>query len=174
VIRIRILPPELRRELKSPLGLLIKGSFKETSRKLAELLDEKKPKKIIAIGDRVSRNMIKNGIALDVAVVDSRVMRKPISPLKFEADNTFQASNPPGTLTEEAWTAVEKAVNSPGKSKVMIKGEEDLLTLVAVLSAPNGSVVVYGQPKEGIVVLEVNEETKRKVRGIIERMEKKR
>ena len=173
MIRIRVLSPELRKELKAPLGLLIKGSFKQTSRKIAELVDEKKPRKLIAVGDRVSRNLINNGIPIDVAVVDFRVMRKPISPLIFEADNTFQASNPPGTLTEEAWTAVERAVNSPGKSKVIVKGEEDLLTLVAVLSAPNGSMVVYGQPKEGIVVLEVNEETKRKVQDIVERMEKK-
>jgi len=172
VIRIRILPVELRKELKSPLGLLITGSFKQTSRKLAELINERKPKKLIAVGDRVSRNIINNRIALDVAVIDFRVRRKPASPLMFEADNIFQASNPPGTLTDEAWKAVERAVNSPGRSKVIIKGEEDLLTLVAVLSAPNGSMVVYGQPKQGIVVLEVNEEIKRKVRGIIERMKK--
>ena len=172
MIGILILPLELRRELKNPLGLLIKGSFKQTSRKLAELVNEKKPRKLIAVGDRVSRNIINNRIALDVAVVDFRVMRKPISPLTFKADNTFQVSNPPGTLTEEAWTAVERAVNSSGKSKVIVKGEEDLLTLVAVLSAPNGSMVVYGQPRQGIVVLDVNEKTKRKVREIIERMEK--
>ncbi len=173
MIRILILTPELRKELKAPLGLLIKGSFRETARKIAELVNEKKPIKLIAVGDRVSRNIIKSKIALDVAVVDSRVMRRPISPLTFEVDNTFQARNPAGTLTEEAWTAVEMAIKSPGRSKVIVEGEEDLLTLVAVLSAPNGSMVVYGQPKEGIVVLDVNEETKRKVREIIKRMEKK-
>jgi len=173
VSRILILTPELRKELKAPLGLLIKGSFNHTARKIAELIDEKKPKKLIAVGDRVSRNMIKNKIALDVAIVDFRVMRRPISPLTFKAENTFQASNPAGTLTEEAWKTVERAINSPGRSKVIIKGEEDLLTLVAVLSAPNGSMVIYGQPKQGIVVLDVNEETKRKVREVIERMEKR-
>jgi len=173
VIRILILTPELRKELKAPLGLLIKGSFKETSRKIAELVREKKPPRLIAVGDRVSRNMIKNRIPLDVAVVDSKVMRRPISPIRFKTENTFQVSNPAGTLTGEAWRAVEEAVNSPGRSKVIVNGEEDLLTLIAVLSAPNGSLVIYGQPRQGIVVVEVNEETRRKFRGIIERMEKK-
>jgi len=172
VIRILILTSELRKELKAPLGLLIEGSFKETARKIAELVEKKKPRKLIAVGDRVSRNMIENNIALDVAVVDSKVMRKPISPLIFKADNIFQANNPAGTLTEEAWMAVERAVNSSGRSKVIIEGEEDLLTLIAVLSAPNGSMVIYGQPKQGVVVLDVNEETKRKVREIIGRMRK--
>jgi len=173
VIRILILTPELRKELKAPLGLLVTGSFEETSRKIAELVNKKKPQRLIAVGDRVSRNLIKSKIPLDVAIIDLKVMRRPISPIRFETENTFRASNPAGTLSEEAWIAVEKAVNSPGRSKVIIEGEEDLLTLVAVLSAPNGSMVVYGQPKQGIVVLDVDEETKRRIRGIIERMGKK-
>jgi len=173
VIRILILTPELRKELKTPLGLLVTGSFEETSRKIAELVNKKKPQRLIAVGDRVSRNLIKSKIPLDVAIIDLKVMRRPISPIRFETENTFQASNPAGTLSEEAWIAVERAVNSPGRSKVIIEGEEDLLTLVAVLSAPNGSMVVYGQPKQGIVVLDVNEETKRRIRGIIERMGKR-
>jgi len=175
VSRILILTPELRRELKSPLGLLIKGSFNQTAKKLAELIDKKKPTRLIAVGDRISRNMLENNIDLDVAIIDFKIMRRPISSissLTFKADNIFRASNPAGTLTEEAWEAVERAVNSPGRSKVIIEGEEDLLTLVAVLSAPNGSMVIYGQPREGIVVLDVNEDMKRKVRKIIERMEK--
>jgi len=167
-----MLTPELRKELKAPLGLLIRGSYKETMRKIAELKSKKKPIKLIAVGDRVSKNMIENGIAPDVVVVDFKVMRKPISPLILEANNIFHARNPPGTLTDEAWTAIERAVNSPGRSKVIIKGEEDLLTLVAVLSAPNGSMVIYGQPKEGIVILDVNEETKERIRHIIKRMKR--
>lgn len=173
MIRILILTPELRKELKAPLGLLVTGSFEETSRKIAELVNKKKPQRLIAVGDRVSRNLIKSKIPLDVAIIDLKVMRRPISPIKFETENTFRASNPAGTLSEEAWIAVERAVNSSGRSKVIIEGEEDLLTLVAVLSAPNGSMVVYGQPKQGIVVLDVNEETKRRIRGIIERMGKR-
>lgn len=173
MIGILILTPELRKELKKPLGLLIKGSFQQTTRKISELINKKKPVKMIAVGDRVSRNMLENGISLDVAIVDYKVMRKPISPWVFEADNVFRARNPAGTLTEEAWRAVKMAVNSPGRSKVIIEGEEDLVTLIAVLCAPDGSLVIYGQPKQGIVLLNVNKETKRRVRDIIERMEKK-
>ncbi len=54
---------------------------------------------------------------------------------------------------------------------MVVDGEEDLLTLVAVLCAPENSLVVYGQPHEGIVVVKVTEKTKRKIRRIVEAME---
>jgi len=162
----------LRRELKAPLGMLIKGSFDQTAKKVAELIKKKKPIKLIAVGDRVSRTMIHNGIPVDVVIIDYKIMRRSVVPLRFNAERTFKARNPAGTLTREAWNAVEAAVKSSGRSKVIIEGEEDLLTLVAVLSAPNESMIFYGQPREGIVVLEVNKELKRVIRGIIERMEK--
>ena len=172
MIGIFVLTPELRKELKAPLGPLIKGSFEETSRKIAKLVADKKPKKLITVGDQVTMNMVSNNIYPDVAIVDSKVMRKTISPVKFEADIVFQTNNPPGTITEESWKAIEKAINSPGRSKVMVNGEEDLLTIVAVLSAPYGSIVIYGQPKQGVVVLEVEEEVKKRFQGIIKRMKK--
>ncbi len=38
---------------------------------------------------------------------------------------------------------------------LLVDGEEDLLTLVAVLYAPENALVVYGQPNQGIVVVRV-------------------
>ena len=40
--------------------------------------------------------------------------------------------------------------------KIVVEGEEDLATLPAILYAPPGSVVVYGQPDEGSVLVKVN------------------
>jgi uncharacterized protein (UPF0218 family) len=53
----------------------------------------------------------------------------------------------------------------------MIDGEEDLLTLVAVLSAPEDTLVVYGQPHIGIVAVKATEETKEKMHRIVDAME---
>jgi uncharacterized protein (UPF0218 family) len=173
VITIRLLTLELRRELKAPLGLLIEGSSEQTIEKLEKIIDETKPSKIIAVGDKVSENIIRSGVLLDVAIVDSRVMRKPVAPLEFEAEKTLNVINPAGTLTEEACQAVDEAVNLTGRVKVQVTGEEDLLTLAAVLSAPNGSIVVYGQPRRGIVIVLVNADSKRRFREIVSRMEYK-
>jgi len=53
----------------------------------------------------------------------------------------------------------------------MVDGEEDLLTLVVVLSAPEDALVVYGQPHRGIVVVKVTEETREKMWRIVDAME---
>ena len=57
------------------------------------------------------------------------------------------------------------------QTKIVINGEEDLLALPAVLFAPEGSFVVYGQPKEGVVVIKVTAEKKAEVKLIIDEME---
>ena len=168
---IRVLTPELRKELKVPLGLLIRGSFRHTTERLKEIVDEKKPEKLIAVGDRVSGNIIGGSIRLDVAVVDTKVMRKPVRPVSFKMDKTYRVGNPPGTLTDESWQAMAEAIRHNGRVRVLVEGEEDLLTLAAVLSAPEGSIVVYGQPRSGIVVIHVTEATKDRFRRIVERME---
>lgn len=171
MIIIRCLTPELRRGLKAPLGLLIQGSPEETMRKLAELIEREKPAAIISVGDVVSENMIKHDIQPQVLVVDNRVMRKPIKPVPMDVNRTLQVKNPPGTLTEEAWTVLQEAVRGDQSTRVLVEGEEDLLALLAVSCAPENSFVVYGQPHEGIVVVKVTKQKKQSVREIVEAME---
>jgi len=169
--RIRLLTPALRKELKRPQGLLIEGPFEETTKRLKELIEEEKPSLIISVGDIVSRNMIEYGVSANVLIVDNKVMRKPIQPITVDADQTLYAKNPPGAITDEAWAAIRNAVEQKGQTRVMIEGEEDLLTLAVVLAAPNGAMVVYGQPHVGIVVVKVTEETKERMRVIVDAME---
>jgi len=172
VIEILILTPELRRKLKEPLGILIEGSFEETSREISRIVRRKRPVKLIAVGDQVSKNMLKHGIPLDVSIIDHKIMRKVTSPVNFKAENIFRTRNPAGTITGESWKTIERAINCSGKTKVIVDGEEDLLTLVAVLSAPDGSIVIYGQPKRGVVVIEVNEKIKQRFHEIIKEMKR--
>ncbi|UCC57765.1 MAG: DUF359 domain-containing protein [Candidatus Bathyarchaeum sp.] len=169
--RIRLLTTLLRKELKKPQGLLIEGPFEKTMMRLKELIKKEKPLKIISVGDVVSRNMAEQGISLDILIVDNKVMRKPIQPIKVDTDQTLYANNPPGTITDESWTAIRRAMEQKGRTKVMIAGEEDLLTVVTVLSAPEDSLVVYGQPHVGIVVVKVTEETKENMQRIVDAME---
>ncbi len=153
------------------MGLLIQGSFDESMKTLKELIKKEKPQKIISVGDVISDNMTKHGISLQVLIVDNKVMRAPIQPIAVDADQTLHVKNPPGTLTEEAWTVIRKALRGKQRTKVLVDGEEDLLTLVAVLCAPENSLVVYGQPHEGIVVVKATEKSREKMRRIIDAME---
>ncbi len=150
---------------------MIEGPLEKTMKRLKELIDKEKPSTVISVGDIVSRNMIEYGISLNVLIVDNKVMRKPIQPITVDTDQTLYAKNPPGAITDEAWAVIRSAIEQKGKTRVMVDGEEDLLTLVAVLSAPENALVVYGQPHRGIVVVKVTEETREKMRRIVDAME---
>lgn len=156
--------------MKAPLGTLIRGSFNETMKKLRELIEKENPPKVISVGDVVSENLTKHKISTHVLIVDNKVMRVPVQPILVKTDRTFYVKNPPGTLSDEACSAVKKAMNQTQQTKVVVDGEEDLLTLVAILGAPTGSVVVYGQPHEGIVAVKITEEKKREIREIVDAM----
>lgn len=169
--RIRILTDDLRRELKKPQGLLIEGPFEESMKRLKELVEIVKPSSVISVGDIVSSHIIEEGISLDVLVVDNKTMRKPIQPIVVDVDQTLYAKNPPGAITDEAWAVIRQAIRQNGRTKVIIDGEEDLLTIVTVLSAPAGAFVVYGQPQVGVVVVKVTEEAKKTMQRIIDSME---
>ena len=64
-------------------------------------------------------------------------------------------------------TNVHKYFKLHVSSQIKIQGEEDLLALPAILLAPLGSVVIYGQKDLGVVVVEVTEEKKEEVKKII-------
>jgi uncharacterized protein (UPF0218 family) len=169
--RVRLLTDELREELKKPQGLLIEGPFPETMKRLKELVEIVKPSLVVSVGDIVSSHMAEGGISLDVLVVDNKTMRKPIQPIVVEVDQSLYAKNPPGAITDEAWATIRQAIEQKGRTKVIIDGEEDLLTVVTVLSAPDEAFVVYGQPHVGIVVVKVTEESKEKMQRIIDSMD---
>ncbi len=87
------------------------------------------------------------------------------------AEKVVHVKNPPGTITEEAITAIREALESDKHVHVIVDGEEDLLTLIAVLYAPERSLVVYGQPNEGIVIVKVTPEKKADAAEILKAME---
>ena len=43
---------------------------------------------------------------------------------------------------------------------VLVDGEEDLAVIPLVIAAPDGAIVLYGQPRQGVVFRIVNSEAK--------------
>jgi uncharacterized protein (UPF0218 family) len=163
--------PELRVKFKEPFGSLILGSFAETMGEMENRVKREKPPKIISVGDTVSRNLHEHQITPQLSITDNKRRRKRIKPKVFAEKTVVHVKNPQGTITEEAITAIKVALESDEHVHVIVDGEEDLLTLIAVLYAPEKSIVVYGQPDTGIVVVKVTSEKKAEAAEILKAME---
>ena len=79
--------------------------------------------------------------------------------------------NEPGTVSRALVAALAEAVARPGPVTVRVDGEEDLATLPALLAAPPGAAVVYGQPDEGMVLVGVDDATRSRARALLSRMD---
>jgi hypothetical protein len=162
--------PELRIKLKEPYGTLIQGSFNETMGKMKELVEKEKPPKIISVGDVVSRNLHEHNVHPQLTIIDNKSLRNQAVQEKGTGEKTVYVANPQGTITKEALVAIKDAIDKNEHTHIVVDGEEDLLTLIAVLYAPENAVVVYGQPYTGIVVVKVTPQKKAQAEKFLKAM----
>jgi len=155
-----VLTPELSKKLKEPFGNLIQGTPEETMNYLKEMVEKEKPSKIISVGDIVSQNLHKHNIHPQLTIIDKISLRTQKISEEIAVQKTVRVDNPQGTITQESIFAIKEALESNQHTHIVVKGEEDLLTLIAVLYAPENAFVVYGQPYSGIVVVRVSSERK--------------
>jgi GTP-dependent dephospho-CoA kinase len=144
---------------KTPLGHLIAGQPFQTIPKLKEMIERLHPPKIITVGDVVSKETRAAGIKVNLSIIDGKTMRQGYAPPISETRVTFQVVNPPGTITQESWRTIKNALRE-NEATIIVEGEEDLLAVPAVLEAPLRTLIVYGQPSEGIVVVEATSQRK--------------
>lgn len=167
-----ILTEELRQSLKNPLGTLYCGKGPKLYHEIAELVSAKNPPKVIFVGDAVSRNATAAHLRRDVMIIDRREKRRRTRAPQTTARNKFRVRNEPGTISPGAWVCLEKAIRS-GDALVTVDGEEDLMTLVAMATAPLGSFVIYGQPDEGLVLIQIDVHAKKVANSFFEGMIKR-
>lgn len=172
-----MLPDYLRKTLRVPLGKIMKGDEKElhkAAKKTIQDIKKKKPPMIIGVGDVVNASLVAEGFIPDVQIIDLRSRRKDIGIQNSEY--RIQYENKPGTIQKHSANAVEEAIRTSflkkKKETVVVGGEEDLLALPAILFAPLGSYVLYGQYNVGIVMVYVTEENKANVKQILGQFKK--
>lgn len=151
------LPKNKRSRFKEPKGRLFKNT-----KKAIRYLDSLDYKQIATVGDVVTSEFLKNGLNPDIVCVDFTVMRSPVEEEireiieKYSVPQT-KVKNPPGYITEELRKSIRQA---EPPLKIVVEGEEDLAAVPAVLYAPENSIVAYGQPSKGVVLVEVSEKKK--------------
>jgi GTP-dependent dephospho-CoA kinase len=165
-----VVTPEVLSKFQKPFGALIKGTAAQTMTQLKDNLKTEKPTKIISVGDTVSRNLSKHQIPTQLVITDNKSHRRNLKPLLFPNKTAVKIRNPQGTITKEAMVAVKEALDSTKEVHLLVEGEEDLLTLIAVLYAPENAWVIYGQPHKGVVVVKVTSEKRAEAERIFKEM----
>jgi uncharacterized protein (UPF0218 family) len=162
------LQPDLRSELKEPMGRI----YTDADELLA---DAGEP--VVAVGDMVTYHLLEAGHTPAVALVDERTEREAVDERVREAldaaafDREVRVENPAATLTADLLAALADAIESGETTLLDVDGEEDLAALPAILAAPDGASVVYGQPGEGMVLVTVDSEAREAARAILEQMD---
>lgn len=155
--------------MKSPLGILLRGNVEQTRDRL---LNAVKNKYTICVGDAVAQSLLDVGLIPDVIVADGRSMRQKTESLDSYLEkcnyHVIDVENPPATIALKALETLKEVLSSK-ESRVFLKvrGEEDLLALPAILYSPTGSTVLYGQPNEGVVMVEVNDRSRKKAFSLL-------
>jgi hypothetical protein len=158
---VATLPESARAAFKEPLGPIFHDAVS---------LLESAGSPLVAVGDVVTYHLVDAGVVPHVAVVDGVTEREPVSEDVQrgvpDADREVTVENPAGALTEALLETLGEAIAAEHTTLVRVEGEEDLAVLPAMLLAPTDASVVYGQPGEGMVRVDVTPERREQVREL--------
>ena len=168
MIQLRPAQSDLQR-LKEPFGRLLPGPPATTMPTLKSIVSQTQPKRIIAVGDVVSRETLAAGITVNMRILDHISMRKPTEAFNLKINKTYRVKNPAGVITLEAWETIKQAMKDD-EALIVVEGEEDLLALPCIVESPTNSLVLYGQPSKGLVVVDTNRKLKDEANRILSRM----
>ena len=162
-----MLDEDLRAQLKKPFGYLCKND--ECSERLNKF------DKIISVGDITTYSVLLYGIVPNICITDDITMREKVpevvrNKINAEKYEVLKVSNPAGSITAELINGIidsMEALKSSRRVRIIVNGEEDLAVIPAVVSAPVGTAIIYGQPGEGMVLVEVTEEKKKRAKSLL-------
>ncbi|ADB57668.1 GTP-dependent dephospho-CoA kinase family protein [Archaeoglobus profundus] len=170
------LTEEVRAFAKKPFGLLYRGEGVDVVKRVL-----KGDEFLVCVGDIVSLTTLKAGFKPKIIVFDGKSIRRELNSVVNRIRDLSRgykeivAENPAGCITEDLAEKVFEAVNSALEGlnvRIYVRGEEDLAVMPLVALLPNGAVILYGQPNEGVVRVDVNDERKIIILSMLERMEK--
>ena len=146
--------------LKKPLG---------KTGTLEQILPLIRERKIIAVGDQVVFALLSKGIRPHIAVFDFRTMRMEVGSgvrgrIEKEYPSPQRIANEQGTISDALFVLAPVLISEGGA--LYIEGEEDLAAFPFILFLDKNSVVLYGQPGEGVVLVDEKSEGKKLVKRI--------
>lgn len=168
------LPVSLRPVLAKPFGPV--HDTGETLRKV-------KGRLVIAVGDVVTQTLLDGEVVPKLMLVDGVTQRgtstaHALDNLPTHNVRRVEVRNPAGQITHQLISAMDAALKAKGSTLIHVIGEEDLAALPAMIMAPEGAAVCYGQPplgdsQSGVVVVIVTSVVQQRAKELLQQMEVK-
>ncbi len=152
----------VRKRLKMPFGKIVK-----VDKSLAA-----KPN-IITVGDVSTLTFNSLKIPRRLSIVDFLTGRlrtyNNLYDIGFKFPNpTVIVKNPSGQISKSLILEISKMLKSKMWDQViLVKGEEDLAAVCTIMLAPIPSTVFYGQPKKGLVMVDVDLDAKNRLSRLL-------
>jgi len=131
---------------------------------------------IITIGDICTIRIFEEIREPNLCVIDMKTKRNinldstQISKMTEIGQKIINVTNKPGTISLDLWNSIKEGLKSKLNTKIIVKGEEDLAALPAISMADLGAKVIYGMPDRGMVVVDVNQQEKKRANSFLKRM----
>ena len=162
------LPDDLRDQLKTPLGNLVSDNDPNKENIIKKISANTT---LITVGDRTTENILQFGLKPQIQIIDGLEKRNQcIVPADDTVNTKLSCRNPPGEITEESIQVIQKAFSCESPVRITVDGEEDLLVIPVCIHAPENSIVMYGQPNEGLVIVTITPEIRAKFQKILDIM----
>ena len=163
------LPDSLRPALTAPFGPIHDSG--EAVRKV-------KGRIVVAVGDVVTQTFLDGAVLPKLMVIDGVTQRGAkvegaLENLPKIGVKRVTVNNPPATITQQLIAAIDAGLKGKGSTVIDVKGEEDLAALPAMIVAPDGAAVCYGQPDRGVVIVIITPEVRRRATEILQKMDVK-
>lgn len=162
-----VIPADLREVLHKPFGTLFYDDIPH------EYLQH--PETVATVGDVTTNRLHDMGIQQKLSVIDFAVERKKtfstIQELGFTGEElSIVLNNPAGHLQSKTWQMLKDVTKKIlGKRNLLVEviGEEDLLVIPLILLLPVGFTILYGQPGQGVVGVEVTRMAQKHIRILL-------
>ena len=131
---------------------------------------------IITVGDICTINVNEQIRTPNLCIIDFKTKRN--TPLTEEQKNVIEnigdkivkVVNHPGTISDELLKAIKDSIGSGNNVRIEVDGEEDLASLAAISLSRIGTKVINGMPDKGMVVVDVDQQSKARVNSLLEHM----
>jgi len=161
------LPDSLRDQLKIPLGVLLPIG-QDNKINIQKYLSDNSY--IITVGDRTTEKMIDFDLIPSLQIIDGLEKRIKRDILKLGSAFELKIDNPAAEITLQSIEIIKKAFTMNSPIRLTVNGEEDLLVLPVCIHAPENSVILYGQPNKGLVLVQITTEIRNKAQALLDLM----